>query len=144
MAHESDSGLLWAPTPSAVAESSTFRLLNVINTKYSPDPPLRSYEDLYRWSVDQKTLGYFWSSVWDEVGVIGQKGDHVVGRSIHGLCDDAPAINPPWFEDARINWAENMLKCAMDEEGKDRVALAQIGACLYFHRWCTLWSLSEQ
>ncbi|KAF8592338.1 acetoacetate-CoA ligase [Ramaria rubella] len=78
----------------------TFRFRDTINRKYNLS--LSSYEDFYKWSIEN--IADFWSTVWDETGVIGYKGDHVVD------CSATPADNPPWFAEAKINWAENMLR----------------------------------
>ncbi|KAF9247056.1 hypothetical protein BU15DRAFT_84622 [Melanogaster broomeanus] len=73
----------------------------------------KSYADLYNWSTTHIDL--FWGDVWDEVSVIGHKGHHVVDNAA------SPAANPPWFSEARLNWAENMLLC----RSKERIALIQ-------------------
>ena len=40
-----------------------------------------------------------------------------------------PAANPAWFQEAKLNWAENMLHCRSTE----KVALIQAGALISFH-----------
>ncbi|KAK7695798.1 hypothetical protein QCA50_000436 [Cerrena zonata] len=62
-----------------------------------------SYLDFYNWSISQ--TDQFWSDVWDDTGVLGFKGSHVVDTTA------LPPDNPPWFAEARLNWAENMLHC---------------------------------
>lgn len=81
--------------------SRTFRFRDTVNSKYGIS--LSSYEDLYKWSIEN--ISDFWSTVWDETGVVGDKGSHVVDSHA------TPAGNPAWFSDAKINWAENMLRC---------------------------------
>lgn len=51
-----------------------------------------------------ENISDFWSLIWDETNVIGEKGSNVVDSSA------MPADNPAWFSDARLNWAENMLR----------------------------------
>ena len=95
---------LYSPTnPEA---SRTFQFLNRINAEYSLS--LSTYHDLYKWSTDH--IDKFWSAVWDETGVIGDKGNHIVN------IDAAPPENPPWFADAKVNYAENMLRCRSSEK----------------------------
>ena len=90
--------------------SSTFHFLRQVNAKYHLS--LATYADLYAWSTTY--IHDFWETVWDETGVIGYKGDHVV--------DHAPVPgNPPWFSQAKINWAENLLAC----RSSDKIALVQ-------------------
>lgn len=107
----SDLQPLWRP--SAPQSSSTFRFLERVNGKYGLT--LASYFDLYKWSTAE--IGDFWSTVWDETGIVGVKGAHVVDR------DAVPAANPAWFADAEVNWAENMLQC----RSPDKVALVHAG-----------------
>ncbi|KAH7929458.1 acetoacyl-CoA synthetase [Leucogyrophana mollusca] len=97
--------------PSGAEKSRCIKLLNDINAKF--DLSLRSYFDLYKWSTDH--LDLFWATVWDEVNIVGHKGSHVVDNAA------APAANPPWFSEAKVNWAENMLTCRSPE----KVALIQ-------------------
>lgn len=115
---------LFLPPPTAVQASPAFRFLRKANSVHSLH--LQSYLDLYRWSTTD--LDAFWSLVWDETGVIGDKGDHVVDNSA------LPPDNPVWyvnlafsnlpeaslivhrFADARVNWAENMLRCRSENK----------------------------
>jgi acetoacetyl-CoA synthetase len=73
--------------PSKPEASATFRFLNRVNFKFSLS--LASYHDLYIWSIAH--IDDFWSAVWDETGVIGHKGNHVVDATA------LPCANPPWF-----------------------------------------------
>ncbi|TDL29505.1 acetoacyl-CoA synthetase [Rickenella mellea] len=95
---------LWQP--SAPYLTSTYRFLRRVNEKYNLS--LASYFDLYQWSTTE--IGEFWSTVWDETGIIGDKGTHVVDAHA------TPAANPAWFTDAKVNWAENMLQCRSAEK----------------------------
>ena len=88
-------------SPASPEASRTFRFLRRVNAAHGLS--LESYYDLYRWSTD--AIDAFWSAVWDETGVVGTKGAHVVDART------PPAANPPWFADAALNWAENMLRC---------------------------------
>ncbi|KAI6119336.1 acetoacetyl-CoA synthetase [Pisolithus croceorrhizus] len=74
---------------------------------------LETYFDLYTWSTTHTDL--FWSLVWDDVGIIGSKGTHTVDNQA------VPAANPPWFQEARLNWAENMFYY----RSEDKIALIQ-------------------
>lgn len=101
--------LLFAP-PDARSSRCVAFLTNV-NKKYGL--ALDSYFDLYRWSIGH--IDSFWDTVWDEVAIVGYKGQGVVDNNA------LPAANPPWFSEARINWAENMLTC----RSPDKFALIQ-------------------
>ncbi|KAF8529020.1 acetoacetate-CoA ligase [Hysterangium stoloniferum] len=97
--HDTNDKPLWSPPVPRATRTFSFR--NTVNERHALS--LSSYQDLYTWSI--KNIADFWSLVWDETGVIGSKGTHVVDSTA------SPADNPPWFTDARINWAENMLRC---------------------------------
>ena len=82
---------LW--TPPAVERTRTFALMKAVNARYSDlSRPLASYEDLYEWSVQHP--GAFWSMVWDEAGIIGDKGDEDVVRTRDNLCE--------WFRSPQL------------------------------------------
>jgi len=89
---------LWSPQDHLGTRTSRFRSL--VNRKYGLS--LSSYEEFYKWSIDN--IADFWSTVWDETGVVGFKGDHIVDSAAR------PSDNPSWFSQAKLNWAENMLR----------------------------------
>ncbi|KIK06693.1 hypothetical protein K443DRAFT_246951 [Laccaria amethystina LaAM-08-1] len=92
--------------PKNPQETATFRFLARVNSLYGLS--LLTYHDLYTWSTTH--IDKFWSTVWDETGVIGHKGAHIADNAA------LPSDNPPWFSDARVNWAENMLWCRSEEK----------------------------
>ncbi|RWM21816.1 MAG: acetoacetate--CoA ligase [Mesorhizobium sp.] len=76
-----------------------------------------SYADLHRWSIDDREA--FWSLVWDFCGVVGNKGERV-------LVDGEKMPGAAFFPDAKLNFAENLLKKtglgdAIDFRGEDKV-----------------------
>ncbi|KAF8204986.1 acetoacetyl-CoA synthetase [Pholiota molesta] len=87
--------------PSDPEQSATIRFLQQVNAVHGLN--LRSYFDLYKWSAAH--LDAFWGMVWDATNVIGEKGAHIVDNGA------LPSANPVWFAEARVNWAENMLRC---------------------------------
>jgi acetoacetyl-CoA synthetase len=80
--------------------------------------PIEGFDALHDWSTDD--IGAFWDLVWDDVGVIGEKG----GRR---LVDGDRMPGARFFPDARINYAENLLRGADDAtaivfRGEDKAA----------------------
>ncbi|HRJ62296.1 MAG TPA: acetoacetate--CoA ligase, partial [Azospirillaceae bacterium] len=77
---------------------------------------LESFDDLWRWSVDQSES--FWRLVWDWAGVVGEPGERV-------LIDGDKMPGARWFPDAKLNYAENLLAGAPDDAvvfwGEDKV-----------------------
>jgi acetoacetyl-CoA synthetase len=78
------------------------------------------YVALHAWSIQEARE--FWPLVWDYVDVIGDRGESIV---------DDPSLMPgaKWFADARLNFAENLLRrrddapalIGRDENGRRRV-----------------------
>jgi acetoacetyl-CoA synthetase len=65
------------------------------------------YAGLHRWSLAQRET--FWSRLWDFCGVIGAKGARVT-------VDGERMPGARWFPDARLNFAQNLLRPrALDE-----------------------------
>ena len=90
---------LWTPSP-AVAQASAMRAF----MGYAGERAGRSfgsYAELHRWSVDDRAA--FWSAVWDDNGVIGDKGSVV-------LADGDAMPGARFFPHARLNFAENLLR----------------------------------
>ncbi|KAG6873321.1 hypothetical protein C0995_000474 [Termitomyces sp. Mi166 len=92
--------------PSHPEDSATFRFLARVNA--TTGLSLKSYQELYTWSTTN--IDSFWSAVWDETKIIGYKGDHVLDNTA------IPPLNPLWYSDAKLNWAENMLHCRSDKK----------------------------
>lgn len=93
-------------SPESVENTPTHRFKRRVNGEYGLS--LDSYSDLYRWSTSE--VDAFWSQVWDQTDVVGHKGSHVVDKTA------LPPDNPQWFSEARLNWAENLLRCRSHEK----------------------------
>jgi len=63
--------------------------------------PLPDYAALWRWSVAEPEA--FWCAVWDEAGVVGDRGAATV-------LDRERMPGARWFPEARLNFAENLLR----------------------------------
>ena len=67
-------------------------------------PVCDSYAALYDWSINHSAA--FWQAVWDFCGVIAShRGDRVLENP-----QQMPGAR--WFPDARLNYAENLLRAA--------------------------------
>jgi acetoacetyl-CoA synthetase len=107
---------LWTPRPEDVAASAVTALISEVNHRYGV--ALTCYRDLHAWSVEHSDQ--FWSLVWDSCGVIGEKGTRLVADP-----DKMPGAR--FLPDARLNFAENLLRRADDGEalvfrGEDKTA----------------------
>ena len=84
---------LWTPSPERAAAT---RMAAFMQATGHAD-----YRSLWQWSVDQSQD--FWCRFWDFAGVIGERGQRVLEDG-----DRMPGAR--WFPDARLNYAENVLR----------------------------------
>ncbi|HKH33986.1 MAG TPA: acetoacetate--CoA ligase [Beijerinckiaceae bacterium] len=89
---------LWRPSPERVASTNLARFMRVLGEREGVK--LDGYAALHRFSIDNREA--FWSAVWDEFGVIGEKGKRIL------VDDRMPGAT--FFPDARLNFAENLLR----------------------------------
>lgn len=102
-----DYTMKWQPGFEAKSHSNLFKFMGADT----------SYMDFWRWSVSHKDE--FWSRVWDVCGVIGDKGNTVFKQG-------ARFQDSRFFPDAKLNFAENMLRrrddgLALIFRGEDKV-----------------------
>ncbi|MEJ8568959.1 acetoacetate--CoA ligase [Elongatibacter sediminis] len=90
---------IWSPGPARRQTANIKRFLDVARTEL--DPGLNGYWELYRYSVDHPRA--FWRAVWDFCGVVGSPGGTV-------LSDGDRMPGARWFPEARLNFAENLLR----------------------------------
>ena len=110
---------LWKPDPATVGDTRMAMFMQATDHGY--------YGDLWQWSVDQPEA--FWSTLWDFCGAIGEKGSEI-------LVDRDRMPGARWFPQARLNYAENLLKNRDDGEalvfwGEDKVKRRMSRAELY-------------
>ena len=90
---------LWTPSSEAVAASAMTRFREEANQRFGL--ALSDYRQLHAWSIDN--LPAFWELIWDFCGVIGEKGAPL-------LQDEARMPGAKFFPNARLNFAENLLR----------------------------------
>ncbi|MBI5603836.1 MAG: acetoacetate--CoA ligase [Deltaproteobacteria bacterium] len=91
---------LWEPSPEMIEQANMTRFIRFVNQKYGKS--IKNYRELYDWSIDQ--IPDFWAAMWEFGEVKASRGyDRVV---------DDPTKMPgaKWFEGARLNFAENLLR----------------------------------
>ncbi|WP_445361330.1 acetoacetate--CoA ligase [Microbulbifer sp. EKSA005] len=95
---------LWQPSAEAIAATQMDEFRRRVNQQYQLD--LNDYAALYQWSVDNREA--FWRELWDYTGVIAaDKGDETLSN------DSMPGAQ--WFPQARLNFAENLLRYRDDK-----------------------------
>jgi acetoacetyl-CoA synthetase len=84
---------MWTPGPERAAQTAMARFMR--------EAGKRDYAELHRWSVEHAPE--FWNRVWDFCGVIGEKGGET-------LVDGNRMPGARWFPNARLNFAQNLLR----------------------------------
>ena len=90
---------LWTPQPQRIAASNIAAFMRHIAT--TGGPACSDYPALYRWSIEHPAE--FWRAVWDFCDVIGKPGAAV-------LANAKRMPGATWFPEARLNYAENLLR----------------------------------
>ncbi len=90
---------LWRPSPERVAKTQVMAFIAEANQRHGL--ALTTYRDLHALSVAQPAE--FWDLIWDFCGVIGDKG-------ARRLVDGGKMPGAQFFPDAKLNFAENLLR----------------------------------
>ncbi len=91
---------LWTPSPERRAQANLSAFAALVAERHGVR--YDNYPDLYAWSVREPEQ--FWSALWDFCGVVAEtKGERV-------LVDGHRMPGAQWFPDARLSYAENMLR----------------------------------
>jgi len=107
----------WRPNPAEIASTRVASFM--LHLKQNFDVEIQDYEALWIWSIKQPEA--FWRAVWDFTGVIGEPGTRLLDWNPQQSMMDAS-----WFPDARLNFAENLLRPSNNPDalvfwGEDRV-----------------------
>ncbi|HEX3061495.1 MAG TPA: AMP-binding protein, partial [Usitatibacter sp.] len=107
---------LWKPGPGAIASARISAFIELVNERHGTK--IAGYEALYAWSIGN--LEAFWAAMWDFGGVIAEK------RGERILVDGDRMPGARFFPDARLNFAENLLRVRGDGDalafwGEDKV-----------------------
>ena len=100
---------LWTPSAERVARS--------LLAHFMREAGQRDYAALHRWSIENRDA--FWNLVWDFCAVRGAKGAIT-------LLDGDRMPGARWFPEARLNFADNLLRAQDDSDalvfwGEDKV-----------------------
>ncbi len=90
---------LWQPSQQRIQQSNLNGFIQWVTASH---PQVHDYDSLYRWSVEHSDQ--FWSSLWDFSGVISARPCDRV------LTNPTAMPGAVWFEGARLNFAENLLR----------------------------------
>ena len=106
---------LWSPSPEAIASAAISQFAR--RAEQLSGTKLDSYRALHDWSINEREA--FWSLIWDYCGIVGERGERV-------LVDGYKMPGAKFFPDAKLNFAENLLKKSGSAEaivfrGEDKV-----------------------
>ena len=91
---------VWQPTEARINQSNMERFQRAVAQQTGL--PISDYKSLYQWSIDHPEA--FWGSLWQHTEVRASEPFHRV------LSDAAQFPGASWFEGARLNFAENLLR----------------------------------
>jgi len=117
---------LWRPSPERVEQANIMALARELESRHGVVLP--DFEALHRFSLDRKED--FWTAIWDLGGVIAET------RGARALVDGDRMPGARFFPDARLNFAENLLRRrddgpAMIFRAEDKVERAMSWTALY-------------
>ena len=91
---------LWRPSESRVRKANLTAFTRAAGREWGKNFP--NFKSLYRWSIEEPEE--FWASLWNFCDVVAsRKWDRV-------LADADRMPGSKWFEGARLNFAENLLR----------------------------------
>jgi len=96
---------LWRPSEARIQASNLKRFVDKVEDRHGVT--IEDYASLHRWSVEQREA--FWDAVWDLGAVVAKQKGSVV------LADGDRMPGARWFTEARLNFAENLLRRRDDE-----------------------------
>ncbi len=106
---------LWTPSAELIRSSPMTAFMR--EAARLSGRPIEDYPALHRWSVEDRAA--FWTLIWDFCAVIGERGERALENG-----DRMPGAS--FFPDARLNFAENLLRKTGEEDailfrGEDKV-----------------------
>ena len=96
--------VLWTPSAARLQESNLTRFSTAVTETHGV--AIEDQHQLYDWTVTAPQD--FWSLIWDFGEVIGDKGDSI-------LLDAERMPGARWFSQAKLNFAENLLRQSSDD-----------------------------
>lgn len=103
---------LWQPDAKRLANANITAFIQQVNQEYALN--LSGYDQLYAWSVANTDA--FWDSLWRFADVVGERGERIVDRP-----NTAPNKESHWFPDAKINFAENVVRWVATRADEDAI-----------------------
>ncbi|MBC8344892.1 MAG: acetoacetate--CoA ligase [Candidatus Marinimicrobia bacterium] len=97
--------VLWSPTQDQIDASQLEAFRRQVNVRFNLD--LNGYQDLHEWSVTH--ISDFWKAIWGYMAI-------EFSSDYTQIVDDETKMpGAKWFEGARFNFAENLLRIHSDK-----------------------------
>ena len=96
---------IWAPSKEWEKQANMTVFREFVNKKFGKS--FKTYDELYSWSVEE--ISDFWESMWQ----YGQIKHSVAYERV--VTNAGNMLECRWFEGARLNFAENMLRFRTDK-----------------------------
>ncbi|MBC7945112.1 MAG: acetoacetate--CoA ligase [Burkholderiales bacterium] len=108
---------IWQPSPERIAQSNMTAFMRAVMETWRVQ--IDDYAGLYAWSVAEPEK--FWRSLWSFAGIVAERQGDVA------LQNKTAMPGARWFPEARLNFAQNLLRRRDDETaivfwGEDKVA----------------------
>lgn len=97
---------IWTPSAQRVADSNISALIRRLNAEHGAG--LEDFRALYAYSIAKPAE--FWLSLWDHLGIVSD------GRGEVAVDDISRVPGATWFPQAKLNYAENLLRRSDDAE----------------------------
>jgi len=97
--------LLWQPTEEQIKSTNMYRFMQQVNERFGQS--FAGYPELYQWSIDN--IPDFWALMWEFADI---KASAPYTRVVD---DVAKMPGARWFEGAKLNFAENLLRYRDDQ-----------------------------
>lgn len=97
---------LWTPTPEIVENAQITAFRKQVEADHGVELP--DTDALWQFSVDE--IAKFWTSVWDFTGVVSET------RGARALIDEDKFPGAQFFPDAKLSYAENLMRRADDAD----------------------------
>lgn len=91
--------IMWQPDANQIAAARMTDFMQNVNREHGTN--LETYSQLHDWSVQHHEI--FWRGIWNYFDVIGNAGERT-------LIDGDKIPGAQWFPDAKLNFAENLLR----------------------------------
>lgn len=98
--------LVWQPSTVRISDANITKFIEMVNRENGLS--LKNYDELYDWSVE--SMGDFWSALWDFANVKAETKGEVFYQPADKFTEAA------FFPEARLNFAENLLRDPSDSD----------------------------